>query len=104
MRLARVDDALENAWIRSTADTKAMAETWIGVEDPLKTLHWQWPDGVQFWTGAASGSSVGGLYSAWSANNPTGTPVRNCASMLGGSVQWSDRSCSSLLPYVCELY
>jgi hypothetical protein len=106
MRLARVDDLLENAWIRSTADAHAFAETWIGVEDPMKTLNWQWPDGTQFWTGGASGSAVGGLYNAWNPGSPTGNSVRNCASMMSSasSGQWQDRSCTSQLPYVCEFY
>jgi hypothetical protein len=105
MRLARVDDLLENAWIRSTADSLSLGETWIGIEDPMKTLNWQWPDGTVFWTGAANGSAVGGLFNLWASGRPVGG-VRNCASMLGSasSGQWSDRSCTSLLPYVCELY
>ena len=106
MRLARIDDLFENAWVRSTADTLAIGETWIGIEDPTKTLKWQWPDGTQFWMGDASGSPVGGLFNAWAPARPTGQSVRNCASMLGSasSGQWYDRSCTSLLPYVCELY
>jgi hypothetical protein len=106
MRLARVDDLFENAWIRSTADAHAMGESWIGVEDPMKTLHWQWPDGTQFWTGAASGSAVGGLYNDWDPGSPTGNSARNCASMTStaSSSRWHDRPCTTRLPYVCELY
>jgi hypothetical protein len=105
MHLTRIDDLLENAWIRSTADAHAMGEIWIGIEDPTKTLQWQWPDGTRFWTGGAAGSAVGGLYNNWAPTNPSGNSVRNCASMLStSSAQWSDRSCTSQLPYVCELY
>jgi hypothetical protein len=105
MRLARVDDLAENTWIRSTADTFAMGETWIGIQDPNKTLNWQWTDGAVFWTGGANGMPVGGLFNDWSSGRPSGG-IRNCASMLtsASSGQWFDRSCTSLLPYVCELY
>jgi hypothetical protein len=106
MRLARVDDLFENAWIRSTADAFGLADAWIGIEDPSKTLHWQWPDGTQFWTGDSTGGPVGGLYSDWASGRPTGMSSRNCANMMSSasSGQWLDRSCTSLLAYVCELY
>jgi hypothetical protein len=104
MFLSRVDDAVENAWIRSSADARGMGELWIGVEDPTQTLHWQWPDGTEFWSGTNAGGAVGGLYSSWYMNSPSGNPNRNCGSMLSGvyAGQWSDRSCASLLAYVCE--
>jgi len=105
MRLARVDTLLENAWLRSTGDAHSMAEQWIGIEDPNRTLNWQWTDGTVFWTGSSNGSAVGGLFSNWNPNNPSGNSVRNCASMQGvSSGTWLDRSCTSLLSYVCELY
>jgi hypothetical protein len=106
MRLARVDDLFENAWIRSTADMFAMGESWIGIQDPMKTLNWQWADGTAFWMGDSNGTPVGGLYNAWGSGRPTGNSTRSCASMLGSasSGQWFDRSCTSLLSYVCELY
>jgi hypothetical protein len=105
MRLARVDDLFENAWIRSRADTLTIGEAWIGIHDPSRTQSWQWTDGTVFWMGDSSGSAVGGLFNAWSSGHPTGTN-RNCASMMtsASSGQWFDRSCTSLLPYVCELY
>src|SRR5205823_11971117 len=106
MRLARVDDALENGFIRATGDAHGMAEIWIGIQDPTTTQHWQWPDGTQSWSGAASGMPVGGLYANWAVSKPTGNSQRSCGSMLGSvsAGGWQDRSCTSLLPYVCELY
>jgi hypothetical protein len=106
MRLTRIDDFFENIWVRSTADALGVPEAWIGIEDPSGNLRWQWPDGTLFWTGASNGSAVGGLFADWASGRPTGNSVRNCASMLGSasSGQWFDRSCSSLLPYVCEEY
>jgi len=107
MRLARVDGATENGFIRSTADALGSPlnmEIWIGIQDPSRTLQWQWPDGTEFWMGGASGGPVGGLYADWDVGRPTGQSQRNCGSMLPSSAAWFDRSCTSLLPYVCELY
>jgi hypothetical protein len=106
MHLARIDDALENAWIRSTGDVLGMAEIWTGGEDPTHTLSWQWPDGAQFWTGAASGSAVGGLYNNWFSNSPSGNAQKDCVCIVSGlnSGTWFDRSCTSVMAFVCELY
>jgi len=106
MRLARIDGALENAWIRSTADGWGIGYLWLGAEDPLQTSQWQWPDGTVFWIGAANGAPVAGLYNDWNASHPTGTNARSCGGMLTGQYasQWDDRSCSSQLPYVCKAY
>jgi hypothetical protein len=103
MRLARVDDAIENGFIRSTADAHGLLnlEMWVGIQDPSRTLQWQWPDGTVFWMGDASGSAVGGHYANWAATKPSGNTVRNCGSMLAAG-SWQDRSCTSVLPYVCE--
>jgi Lectin C-type domain len=106
MRLARIDDVFENAWVRTRADMLAMGETWIGIQDPSGTLKWQWPDGAQFWMGASNGSAVGGLFADWASGRPSGMSNRPCGSMLPSASlgQWFDRSCTSLLPYVCEGY
>src|SRR6266536_2060121 len=90
MRLTRIDGALENAWIRSTADGFGIGYLWLGAEDPTLTSQWQWPDGTVFWIGAANGVPVAGLYNDWNASHPTGTTARTCAGMLAGQYasQW----------------
>jgi hypothetical protein len=106
MRLARIDDAAENDWVRSSADGVAIAYAWLGIEDPNHTSSWQWVDGTIFWMGDQTGAAVGGLYSDWNAAHPTGAAVRACGGLLSGQYrgQWDDRSCTSLLAYVCEAY
>jgi hypothetical protein len=106
MRLVRIDDDLENLWLRATCDSLGIAEVWIGAEDPSATSEWQWPDAVVFWSGAAGGAPVGGLYSRWYPGRPMGSAQRLCAGLwnIGSGGTWDDRSCTSVLPYVCELY
>jgi hypothetical protein len=106
MRLARVDSAAENAWIRAAADALGIAYAWLGMEDPTHASVWQWSDGTVFWIGDQSGGPVAGLYSNWNAAHPMGTAIRACGGILAGQYagQWDDRSCTSLLPSVCEAY
>jgi hypothetical protein len=106
MRLTRVDDGAENTWIRATADGLGIGYAWLGIEDPTHTSLWQWVDGTVFWSGDQIGSPVGGLYSHWNAAHPMGTSIRACGGLLSGQYagEWDDRSCTSILAYVCEAY
>jgi hypothetical protein len=106
MRLARVVSEPEDAWIRATGDALAIAYMWLGAEDPMNASIWQWPDGAVFWMGGSAGSPVGGLYSNWNAMHPTGSAIRACGGMIAGQYagQWDDRSCTSMLAYVCKAY
>jgi len=107
MRLARVDGEPENSWIRATGDALTIGYMWLGAEDPTSTSTWQWPDGAVFWSGGSAGSPVGGLYSNWNAMHPSGTAIRVCGGIIAGQPyagQWDDRSCSSMLAYVCKAY
>jgi hypothetical protein len=106
MRLARVDDATENTWIRASADGLGITYAWLGIEDPALTSAWQWADGTVFWMGGQSGIAVAGLYNNWNSAHPTGTTIRACGGLLSGQYdgQWDDRSCSLQVAYVCEAY
>jgi hypothetical protein len=100
MDLARVDDAGEDAFLAS----EALAESWIGGSDVATESRWIWPSGVQFWMGGANGDAVGSLYHNWASNQPDdfgGTS--DCQSKrFGSDTRWDDRTCTSLLDYVCE--
>jgi hypothetical protein len=106
MRLARVVDDAENSWIRATGDALAIGYMWLGAEDPTGTSTWQWPDGAVFWIGGTAGSPVGGLYSNWNAMHPSATAIRGCGGIIAGMFagEWDDRSCSSMLAYLCKAY
>jgi hypothetical protein len=102
MQLVRVDDGVENSWIRATADRRAMTYLWLGATAPAGDAHWQWSDGTEFY----NGGPVGGLFDNWAPGKPTGTSIRACGGMIPDAVggQWDDRSCTAVYPYVCERY
>ncbi|MDD9939359.1 MAG: DUF2341 domain-containing protein, partial [Myxococcales bacterium] len=99
--LVRVDDTIENSWVR---DRTTATQTWIGAQD-VGTNVWQWSDNNdQFWTGGSGGSTVGGRYARWNSSQPSSTSS-DCVSYYytGASYyEWDDRGCASSYRYVCE--
>ena len=87
--LATPTSAEENAFIAS----KVNAQAWIGAGDPNTEGKWEWltgPEaGTQFWSGAASGSSVGGEYVNWASGEPNDSGGEDYAHYLTGG-QWND--------------
>jgi hypothetical protein len=112
MRLARVDNQLENDWLRATADTiVGQFDIYIGAEDPTASSSWEWPDGQVFWLGKDTGSAQNGLFAHWMTRKPTGSAVRVCALMAStgqwtapDNGSWYDSGCGLVRPYVCEAY
>ena len=103
MGVALPNDQAENDWLRTTATAQNMAALWLGGTDWTTEGDWKWPDGTQFWTGGASGSSVGGLYTNWAPSQPTGSKSKDCLKM-DTSGKWSEVDCNELAAYVCEKY
>jgi hypothetical protein len=109
MRLVRIDDAAENAWVQMIAfadvtSTSSIYWPWIGGDDVAVLGEWRWSDGTMFWLGGSNGSAQGGLYSNWVAGAPTsGGGATDCA-ILQHAAFWSDFQCTRLQRYVCEQY
>jgi hypothetical protein len=109
MRLVRIDDASENAWVHTTAfagvvGTSSTYWPWIGGTDQAVVGAWRWTDGALFWMGGSNGTAQGGLYTNWVAGAPTsGGAATDCA-ILQSSAYWTDSDCTRLEPYVCEQY
>jgi len=109
MRLARIDDAAENAWLVSVAFASAPDQSstywpWIGGTDQAVVGEWRWTDGALFWLGASNGAAQGGLYAKWVGGSPTsGGGATDCGILQYGSY-WRDWDCTRLEPYVCEQY
>jgi len=109
MRLARVDDVAENAWLQTTAfmgitSTSSVYWPWIGGNDLAVLGDWRWPDGALFWVGGSNGTAQGGLYSNWAAGAPTnGGGSTDCA-ILQHAAYWTDFQCTRLQRYICEQY
>jgi hypothetical protein len=107
LRLARVDDAAEDAWIHSTIPAADQANNntslwrWLGGDDLAVASTWAWNDGTAFWSGGNKGMPVGGAYANWTKNQPLNP---HCLAMEARDGFWYAMDCAAARPYVCELY
>ncbi len=87
--LATITSAEENQF----AFSKAQAVGWIGGSDADVEGEWRWMDGPeagqQFWQGLSDGAPVGGMYNAWSANEPNDLNGEDYAHFLNTGL-WND--------------
>jgi len=109
MRLVRIDDALENAWVQLTAfagitSTSSSFWSWIGASDLTIVGEWRWTDGAAFWRGGSNGSVLGGLYANWVFGSPTNTGTATDCAILQFGAFWTDWDCTRPERYVCEAY
>jgi hypothetical protein len=111
MRLVRIDDAAENAWVQATAfanvppnDNRLAVWRWLGATEIAVPGEWRWTDGTLFWLGGSNGSAQNGLYANWVSGSPKTTGEDNFCGLMqhnaGGF--WADDNCNGLQPYVCE--
>jgi len=105
MTLARIDSQAENDFfLAATEALRPLAPggfILLGASDEAVEGEWRWHDGTQFWQGAANGLPVDGLYSNWATASPSTNGVKACAGMLSDGT-WQDRSCTAVVPFVCE--
>jgi hypothetical protein len=81
----------------------SLGAIWLGATDWTTEGDWAWPDGTQFWTGGASGSALGGVYTNWGQKQPTGSGSNDCMQMDAAG-QWREVGCKNTSQYVCEDY
>jgi hypothetical protein len=100
MRVVRIDNGPENNWAASVVQNG-----WIGATDIAVKGEWRWMDGTLFWLGDKNGTAQGGLYTAWSVNEPSANPsTANCARFDSSGKVWVDVFCTDSYPFVCEPY
>ena len=109
MRLARIDDAAENAWLIANATFSAsMANRdalWIGGYEPVSDGDWHWTDGDAFWSGAANGMAVGGLFTNWDGREPNNAVgPEACLAIPLNKTTWFDWACTAAQYFACERY
>jgi len=109
MKLARIDDALENGWVVLAAVFPDMGfrrqALWIGAYEPLTDGDWHWTDGEAFWLGGSTGMPVNGLYTNWNPGEPNNaTGPEACAAIELNGTTWYDFRCSTPAFFVCEAY
>ena len=95
--LTRIDDAIENAYL----DGFIGNHLWTGGQDDAVEGVWRWRDGVQFWQGNETGTPVGGLYTNWDPDEPSGGIDESCARQENGGL-WQDKKCTDNEKFVCE--
>jgi hypothetical protein len=102
LNLVRIDSEGENDFIRTQIAARLWLFAWTGANDRAVEGAWRWSfGGSQFWSGAANGSPIPGMYSRWKAFQPDNFINQDCAQInLDGT--WSDESCGNILSYVCE--
>jgi|KBSMisStandDraft_5_1062788.scaffolds.fasta_scaffold580422_2 hypothetical protein len=109
MRLVRIDDPLENAWLQVTAIFSASMfrrdALWLGGYEPTVDGDWHWTDGAAFWLGASNGMAVGGLYTNWDSHEPNNAVgAEACMAMSLNGTTWSDWVCTTPHYFACEKY
>ena len=102
--LIQIDDAAENAWLRSAA-TMYFGTTdsiHIGGNDGATEGMWRWDGGNDpFWQGGSGGTAIGGRFSAWGGGEPNDNGTEDCAEMRGDAL-WNDGDCPDGQRFVCE--
>lgn len=105
MHLARVDSQVENDFLVSTGGPFGVFAlngfAQIGANDLNLAGEWRWVDGTLFWQGGPSGAAVDGLFSNWLASSPSSSGVQQCSGILS-SGKWQVRSCTAVVPFICE--
>lgn len=99
-QLVSVRSEPEDALIRAQLTT----DSWIGASDAATANAWFWlDDGTEFWRGASNGRAVGGAYTNWGADEPSGSRGANCALYrdVSGDWSWAAADCREKHPPVC---
>ncbi|XP_070547503.1 C-type lectin mannose-binding isoform-like [Ptychodera flava] len=90
-KLATIDDAMEDAYLREFA--RLEGNLWIGFNDILSEGNWKWD----------KGSIV--TYTNWYNNRPftSSSNLFDCVYMHRSyNGQWYDTTCTALYGYICE--
>lgn len=105
MHLVRVDTQAENDFLGTTGAASSVFTlngfALIGANDQAVAGEWRWRDGTLFWQGGPAGSAVDGLFSKWTASSPSSSGIQQCAGLLDTGL-WQVRSCTAVVPFICE--
>ncbi len=102
-RLARIDDAAENTWLRAAANGTLGTGTFFhGGNDIVTDNTWLWEDGSPFWQGVANGAAVAGSYTAWAGGEPNNANSNEDCGEVRPDALWNDISCAATRAFACE--
>ena len=87
-----IDDASEDSWTDTTADSYSTSKWWIGINDISSESTWVWEDG--------SSSS----YTNWGSGEPNNSGGNEDCGQLNRFTNgtWNDEPCASAFYYICE--
>ncbi|XP_060559267.1 lactose-binding lectin l-2-like [Ruditapes philippinarum] len=67
---------------------------WIGIHDTQEENNWQW--------GSSNLNKRPGDFFNWAPNEPSNAYNNEDCGTIHVNGQWNDRTCSDLLPFICE--
>jgi hypothetical protein len=105
MHLVSIDTQAENDFLGSTGATFSVFAlngfAFIGASDRAVAGEWRWVDGTLFWQGGPAGVAVADRFSQWAASSPSDSGIQQCAGLLDTG-EWQVRSCTAVVPFICE--
>ena len=100
--LVTISSPAENVAINSAAGMCSSGHTWLGASDARFEGEWERVTGPErldrFWSGTgATGSAVGGGFSAWVGAEPDNGGGEDCAEFYGSGsgIIWNDDQCTN---------
>ncbi len=109
--LVEITSKAQNSFLVTQGSALNWLGPWIGASDIATEGDWRWASGTPFWSGDASGTSVGDRYSHWAPGNPNdGEAGQDCGvlciqltALACDSIGvWNDVSCGGeRLGYIC---
>jgi len=101
-KLAQIEDAEENAFIRNTATTLYGAvDLHIGGSDLITEGTWIWDGSDPFWMGGSGGTAIMNRYANWVPGEPNNDGNEDCGE-IKPSGQWNDGNCGDGQRFVCR--
>ena len=99
--LVTITSQAEQDAIQSAAGMCSSGHTWLGASDARTEGEWEGVTGPErlerFWSGTgATGSAVGGRFSAWVGAEPNNSGGEDCAEFYGSGsdIVWNDEGCT----------
>jgi hypothetical protein len=103
-KLVEIDDAAENAFVRTAGDAAfgTGVELFIGGSDLTTEGTWVWDGGDPFWQGASGGAPLGGHYTSWNAGEPNNNNGSEDCAVMRADGTWNDYGCGNSLRFICR--
>jgi hypothetical protein len=103
-RMVQIEDAGENAFVRSIGDAGfgTGVDFHIGGTDSVVEGAWLWDGSVQFWQGGPAGVPVSGRYRNWDPSEPNNSGGAEDCALMKVDGTWNDQFCGNGLRFICR--